>query len=76
MPSASTNEADTVGRILSDLQRQFDLSLEYRIREVLTPILARAADSLVREARADLTRALHEIVVRAVAQELQRQRSP
>src|SRR4051794_35083360 len=62
-------------RVLADLQQQIDAVLEYRMREMLTPILTRAADALVRDARNELTRVLRDVVSRAVAQELLRQRS-
>ena len=76
LPSASgLSEEQLSQRILADLQRQVDLMLEYRLREVLTPLLQRAADSLVRDTRAELASTLREIVARAVAQELARHRS-
>ncbi len=62
-------------RILAKVQRQVDLMLEVRLREVLTPLLQRAADNMVRETRAELASTLHDIVARAVAQELLRHRS-
>ena len=61
-------------RILADLQRQIDAVIEYRMREVLTPILTRASDSIVRDARAELSRSLRTWVDQSVAQELRRQR--
>lgn len=60
--------------VLADVQRQIDLMLEVRLRELLAPVLARAADGLVREARTELARALREMVTRAVAREIARQR--
>ena len=57
------------------LQRQVDLMLEYRLREVLTPLLARAADNVVRDARSQLASTLRDMVERAVADELARRRS-
>jgi hypothetical protein len=69
------NEDRITDRVLADLQQQIDAVLEYRMREMLTPILARAADALVRDARNELTRVLRDVVSRAVAQELLRQRS-
>ena len=68
------SESELVERILEDLQHQVDLVVEYRIRERLTPILERAGDALVREARAELARSLREVVARAVTSELRRQR--
>ena len=61
-------------RILVDLQRQIDAVVEYRMREVLTPILTRATDSIVRDARAELSRSLRTWIDQSVAQELRRQR--
>jgi len=71
----SLNEDQLTQRVLIDLQRQMDLMLDYRLREVLTPLLARAADGLVREARSELASTLRDIVERAVAQELARHRT-
>ena len=68
------SEAELTERILQDLQHQVDLVVEYRIRERLTPILERAGDMLVREARAELARSLREVVARAVGSEMRRQR--
>jgi hypothetical protein len=45
-----------------------------RLREALAPVLARAADALIRDARKELTAALREAVARSVAQELARRR--
>ncbi len=83
MPSASAegaaappvNDEQMIQRVLADVQRQVDLMLEYRLREVLTPILARAADSVIRDARTELASTLRDVVARAVAQELSRHRS-
>ena len=80
-PNASAPVASFVSeeqlslRVLADLQHQVDLMLEVRLREVLTPLLQRAADNLVRETRAELASTLREIVARAVAQELARHRA-
>jgi hypothetical protein len=73
--SASLDEDALARRVLDDLQRQLDGVLEYRVREVLTPILERAADALVRDARRELSRSLAELVDRAVAEQLRRQRA-
>jgi hypothetical protein len=45
------------------------------VREILTPILTRATDAVVREARHELARSLRDVVSQCVAQELQRQRT-
>ncbi|HWI09691.1 MAG TPA: hypothetical protein VNU48_00010 [Burkholderiaceae bacterium] len=73
--SPSFNEEQLTQRVLIDLQRQMDLMLDYRLREVLTPLLARAADGIVREARSELASTLRDVVERAVAQELARHRT-
>jgi hypothetical protein len=74
-PSSLPDEDELTARILADLQRQLDAVLEYRIREALAPVLARATDALVRDARHELTRTLRDVVARTVAQELLRQRT-
>ena len=74
MPLRIADEAMIEG-VLIEVQRQVELMLDYRLREVLTPLLARAADSIVREARAELASTLRDLVARAVAQELARHRT-
>ena len=75
-PAESTafDESQLIERVLADLQRQVELMLEYRLREVLTPALVRATDALVKEARIELASTLRDVVARAVAQELLRHR--
>jgi hypothetical protein len=72
--AALPDEAQLTQNILADLQRQIDLMLEYRLREAIGPALARTADALIREVRADLAASMRELVARAVAQELARHR--
>jgi hypothetical protein len=60
--------------VWTDLQRQVDLMLEYRLRETLAPILTRATEAVVRESRQQLASTLRDVVARAVAQELSRHR--
>jgi hypothetical protein len=69
------SDEQIIQRVLVDVQRQVDLMIEYRLREVLTTILTRAADSVVRDARTELASTLRDVVARAVAQELSRHRS-
>jgi len=68
----SPNEVQLTQRVLADLQRQVELMLEVRLREALAPILARATDTLVRDARKELTAAMRDIVARSIARELGR----
>ena len=69
-----SSEAQIVEHVLLDLQRQIDLMLDYRLREALTPVLTRATDALVLEARQELASTLRDIVARSVAQEMSRHR--
>ena len=71
---AQITQAQLTERVLLDLNRQIDLMLDYRLRETLTPLLARAADGLIRDARNELASTLRDVVARAVAQELSRHR--
>lgn len=63
-------EVQLTQRVLADVQRQVELMLEVRLREALAPVLARATDTLVRDARKELTAAMRDIVARAIAKEL------
>ncbi len=72
-PAAPTaTDVQLTQRVLADLQRQVELMLEVRLREALAPILARASDALVRDARKELTAAMRDIVSRSIARELGR----
>lgn len=72
-PAAPTAaDVQLTQRVLADLQRQVELMLEVRLREALAPILARASDALVRDARKELTAAMRDIVSRSIARELGR----
>lgn len=72
--AAAGSDEQLVQRVLEDVQRQIELMLEYRVREALSPALARLTDALVRETRAELASTLRDMVARAVAQELSRHR--
>lgn len=69
-------EDQVIQGVLAEVQRQVDLMLEQRLREVLTPLLTRAADNVIRDARRELASTLRDVVARAVAQELSRHRTP
>ena len=60
-------EDQLVKRVMLDLQQHIDLMLEYRLREALMPVLARATDALVLEARNELASTLLAVVELAVA---------
>jgi len=68
-------EGSITQQVWLDLQRQVDLMLEYRMREAIAPSLARASELLIREVSAELSATLKDVVARAVALELARQRA-
>ena len=73
-PARSVDEDELVQLVLADVQRQVELMLEVKLREALAPVLTRATDALMREARNELASTLREVVARAVAQEMARHR--
>jgi hypothetical protein len=75
MPSLRLAEEQMIQGVLVEVQRQVELMLDYRLREVLTPLLNRATDSIVRDARTELASTLRDVVARAVAHELARHRT-
>jgi hypothetical protein len=68
------DEARIVEAVLIGLQQRVDLMLEYRLREALAPLLARATDAILQETRVELAHTLRDVVARAVGQELTRRR--
>lgn len=73
-PPLRLAEQKMIEGVLVEVERQVELMLDYRLRETLTPLLNRAADNIVREARTELASTLRDVVARAVAQELARHR--
>jgi hypothetical protein len=69
------DEARIVDAVIASLQQRTDLMFEYRLREALSPLLTRLAETLVSEAREELSRTLRDVVARAVSQELARRRT-
>ena len=63
-------EAQLAHRVLSDVQRQIDSMLEYRLKEAMAPLLARHTEAIARDLRDELNRTLKDVVARSVAQEL------
>ncbi len=72
LPEPAVDEAALVQKVLAAIEKQVDLMLEVRLREALAPVLVRATDALVRDARKELTSALRDVVARSVAHELGR----
>ena len=62
------DEAWVVRRVLAELEPRVEGLLEDRLREALAPALARVADGLSREVRAELAIALRDLALEAVAQ--------
>ena len=75
VPDRPVDEASLVDAVMTGLQPRIDLMLEYRLREALAPLLARATEAIVHEAREELARTLRDVVARAVNQELARRRA-
>ena len=75
-PAPLTLGADVITqRVMADVQRQIDAMLEVRLKEALVPVVARLTDALARDARAELTKVMKDVVSRAVAKELHRTQS-
>jgi len=72
LPDASpaVSEAQLAHRVLSDVQRQIDGMLEFRLKEAMAPLLARHTEAIARDLRDELNRTLKDVVARSVAQEL------
>jgi hypothetical protein len=63
-------EGQLAQRVLTDVQRQIDGMLEFRLREALSPVLARHSEAIVRELKDELARTMRDVVNRSVAQEV------
>lgn len=66
----AVTESQLAHRVLSDVQRQIDSMLEYRLKEAMAPLLARHTEAIARDLRDELNRTLKDVVARSVAQEL------
>ena len=66
----AVQEGQLVQRVLTDVQRQIDSMLEFRLREALAPVLARHSEAIVRDLKEDLARTMRDVVARSVAQEV------
>lgn len=68
-------EGQLAQRVLSDVQRQIDGMLEFRLREALAPVLARHSEAIVRDLKDELSRTMRDVVARSVAQEVAKLRT-
>jgi hypothetical protein len=73
--TAAVDESRIVDNVMAGLQQRVDQMFEFRLREALGPVLARAADLVVHDARQELAHTLRDVVSRAVSQELARRRA-
>lgn len=69
-PVPEINEAQLTAKVLGDVQRQLDGMLDFRLREAISPILARHSEALVRDLREELSSTMRDVVARSVAQEV------
>ncbi|MEX8496818.1 MAG: hypothetical protein AB3X41_06260 [Leptothrix ochracea] len=73
-PSPSVDAERITQQVLTDLHRQVDRMFEFRVRESVAPAVERMVDRLILELRDELTATLLDVVRKAVAQEMARQR--
>lgn len=73
-PPAALDAEQLEESVLAAVQQHVDLMFEYRLREAIAPVLARAADQLIKDLREPLAADLRDVVQRAVAQEIARRR--
>ncbi len=59
-------------QVMFELSQRIDSLLEARLREALSPALARVAEGLIQEARQELGLALKELVEEAVTRAIER----
>lgn len=74
-PEPEVSEAQLSQRILTDVQRQIDSMLEFRLRESMQPLLAQFTETLMQDLRDELSRTMRDVVTRAVAQEVAKLRN-
>ncbi len=67
-------EPSSAARVVADVRRELDVTLEAHLRDVLAPLLQQAAEKAIRETHEKLAASLHQMIERAVAQELARHR--
>jgi hypothetical protein len=72
--SASETETELTRRILADVLKRIEPTLEERIHKALVPALTRVGQALLIQLRAELAASLRDVIARAVAEELSRHR--
>ena len=77
VPAARLDDEEIVDNVLAAVQEalvEADGPLDQRLRDILEPALARFAEALVADVRADFAAALRDVAAEAVVQELGRYR--
>jgi hypothetical protein len=74
--AASVPESDSelLRRVLADVLKRIEPTLEDRIHKALVPALTRVGQALLIQLRAELATSLRDVIARAVAEELSRHR--
>ena len=67
-------EDELTQRILDDVLKRIEPTLEQRIHKALIPALTRVGQALLIQLRAELAASLRDVIARAVAEELSRHR--
>ena len=70
------DEEAIVEQVMERFAKQIDHLYEYRVGEVLQPLLEQLAQATVTQVRSELASTLRDVVRRAVQQEVVRQRLP
>jgi len=76
MPLESIDAQALVRQVLKELSPRVESMFEARMRDAMAPALARAADLLIRETRAELLAAMTDLVSETVARALDRPSTP
>ena len=74
-PLPEVSEAQLTQKVLTDVQRQIDSMLDFRLRESMQPLLAQFTETLMQDLRDELSRTMRDVVTRAVAQEMAKLRN-
>jgi hypothetical protein len=73
-PTAEIDEDALFLDVLAEVRTQVDRLLDYRLREAMAPVVERAVELLIQDAKAELSITLHDVLRRAVAQVIARNR--
>jgi hypothetical protein len=68
------SDSELLRRVLADVLKRIEPTLEDRIHKALVPALTRVGQALLIQLRAELATSLRDVIARAVAEELSRHR--